>query len=667
MVDNAGNTLRNAQDLDLDYGGFTRNFDRVTQRDSVDFYRIKVKPRSALTISVTGLRRAPNLRLLDADGDLFAKPQFSSPPVNTNTLQRISVPKGTYFIKVAYSGKNTQYRLNVGAFKRKDRRSPRNDPDGPGGPNNDLAPNRPQNGRPIPASVQPITYSDFVGPSDRVDFYQFQLQERRYIQAILFDLNNRANIALLDKNLNVVAAARDRGNDPREINLRVNKGQYYLRVTYADKQTRYSMTVSATPRKNPYFPGGGGGGGSQEEFLFGQIRDIFPGSASSIGDFIPDSARPETFTEVNGTLFFVADNGTFGSELWRSDGTEQGTQQVRDIYVGRDGSNPSDLVNVDGVLYFAADDGIFGRELWRSDGTEAGTELVLDLNVDRDSSNPADLVNFGGQVYFAADDGIFGREVHSYDPVADRSTVLDIKPGRNSSDPTELTVSGQNLFFAAQNLNGFERELWVSDGTSLGTKIININRTPNQGSNPSDLVDLNGTLYFAADDGIVGRELWESDGSTTIGDGTQLAANINVTSNRASSNLSWLANVGGTLYFAADDGTVVGRELYRYSPTDNDFSLVADINTTPNEGSDPTDLLDFDGTLIFAANDGTVVGREVYVSDSTSRTTRLAADINNTPNEGSDPSNFTVINGIVYFAADDGISGRELWGLARSA
>ncbi len=39
------------------------------------------------------------------------------------------------------------------------------------------------------------------------------------------------------------------------------------------------------------------------------------------------------------------------------------------------GSNPSSLTNVNGRLFFLADDGVHGEELWRSDGTEADISL----------------------------------------------------------------------------------------------------------------------------------------------------------------------------------------------------------------------------------------------------------------------------------------------------
>src|SRR5262249_4303261 len=76
-------------------------------------------------------------------------------------------------------------------------------------------------------------------------------------------------------------------------------------------------------------------------------------------------ARPSSFTNVNGTLFFVS-----GGELYKSDGTPAGTTLVKSIRFGV-GSNPSWLTNVNGTLYFSANDGSHGEELWKSDGTSA--------------------------------------------------------------------------------------------------------------------------------------------------------------------------------------------------------------------------------------------------------------------------------------------------------
>src|SRR5688572_17637431 len=78
------------------------------------------------------------------------------------------------------------------------------------------------------------------------------------------------------------------------------------------------------------------------------VKDIRTGSSSS---------SPSSLTNVNGVLFFVATDGTNGTELWKSDSTLAGTVLVKDIRPGSSSSGPGGLTNVNGVLYFAATDG----------------------------------------------------------------------------------------------------------------------------------------------------------------------------------------------------------------------------------------------------------------------------------------------------------------------
>ncbi len=78
---------------------------------------------------------------------------------------------------------------------------------------------------------------------------------------------------------------------------------------------------------------------------------------------------------VGNRLYFSADDGIHGDELWRSDGTATGTVMVKDITSGEDGSDPEGLTAVGNTLYFHAF-GARGQELWKSDGTAAGTTIV---------------------------------------------------------------------------------------------------------------------------------------------------------------------------------------------------------------------------------------------------------------------------------------------------
>ena len=143
-----------------------------------------------------------------------------------------------------------------------------------------------------------------------------------------------------------------------------------------------------------------------------------------------------SFVEFKDRLYFAAGNGTSGQELFVSDGTAEGTQLVADIRSGDNrysfeysyGSYPDNLVEFNNKLYFTADDGKNGNELFVSDGTAEGTQLLVDLRPgnDSDGSSPDNLVEFKDKLYFMANNGENGNELcnRSFPPVKNEPTKL---------------------------------------------------------------------------------------------------------------------------------------------------------------------------------------------------------------------------------------------------
>ena len=409
---------------------------------------------------------------------------------------------------------------------------------------------------------------------------------------------------------------------------------------------------------------------------------------------------PHELTNVNGTLFFSANDGIHGTELWKSDGTIAGTSMVKDIRSGSGGSSPAFLTNVGGTLYFRAQDGINGDELWKSDGTEAGTVMVKDIRPGSFSSNLAQLTNVNGTLFFRAADGIHGYELWKSDGT-EHGTIMvkDIGSGTGASWPANLTNVSGTLFFTANDGN-HGHELWKSDGTETGTMMVKDIRYGTRDSSTRYLSNVAGTLYFSANDGSHGHELWKSDGTDVgtkmvkdiwIGTGaasprpmTNFAGTLFFTANKGSGGYTlWKsdgteagtieianvrseagaapafssANVDGQLFFRGNDGTH-GYELWKSDGTEAGTVLVKDIRSGI-VSSFPRYLTNVCGTLFFRAYES-IHGYELWQSDGTEAGTVLVHDIQPGAN-GSQPRHLTNISGTLFFTADDGIHGRELW------
>jgi len=134
-----------------------------------------------------------------------------------------------------------------------------------------------------------------------------------------------------------------------------------------------------------------------------------------------NSSSPRYLTAIGDHLIFSADDAIHGRELWISDGSEQDTRMVKDIRPGLIGGlsatadptvvRPVSWPVIDGSVVFAANDGLLGIELWRTDGTTLGTQQLTDIVAGPGSSHPSGSILLGNDLFFIADDGTTGMEI----------------------------------------------------------------------------------------------------------------------------------------------------------------------------------------------------------------------------------------------------------------
>lgn len=227
---------------------------------------------------------------------------------------------------------------------------------------------------------------------------------------------------------------------------------------------------------------------------------------------IPSMSRrtPDTLaelTDVNGTLFFTARETGEVNALWRSDGTPEGTISLTPPGATADGA-AAELTNVNGVLFFRIDDGINGTELWKSDGTVTGTVLVKDILPGPFGSVPAELTAVNDKLFFSANDGNSGRELWQSDGTTEGTVLVkEILPGPSGAVPQQLAnVNGTLVFSASDGQHGVEA--WRSDGTAAGTTLIQDIAAGMTNANPDQFTFAGDQLFFTANDGLVGQELW---------------------------------------------------------------------------------------------------------------------------------------------------------------
>ena len=297
------------------------------------------------------------------------------------------------------------------------------------------------------------------------------------------------------------------------------------------------------------------------------------------------------------------------------------------------------------VIYFDAF-GNNGTELWAYNTSNNTGWMVSDIN-NFSHSNPGEHLSVlvGDTIYFSADDGSTGVELWAHNTTNGTTwQVADIWSGTDSG----LTVAGyyadellahlidDTIYFAANDGND-GHELWAHNTSNLTTWQVADIRSGVHGSRlgSSSSILIGDTIYFNADDFTRGNELWAHNASNHT---TWLVSDINPY-NHAQAKHSYpgaympFMLTGEAFYFSADGKYGTGVELYAHNVSNHSTWLVADIfqdysSSSSNNSLPGANMAVLIGdTLYFDARDDTTGLSQLWAHDTSNRTTWKVYDL----------------------------------------
>lgn len=389
---------------------------------------------------------------------------------------------------------------------------------------------------------------------------------------------------------------------------------------------------------------------------------------------LPDVGSGEfsaRYLEGDGHLFLLVYDVT-GYALWRSDGTEDGTELVRHIGFAF-GADLGDSIEVgpDGAVYFVVPSAPGVRTLWRSFGTPATTTPVLDLPF-------ASFWVLTDGEHYVLEARRTGVRLWRFDPLGLDLELLKLIDAAPVGD-TDLTFLGGAdgvAYFSHFAFTGYRERLWRSDGTPDGTLVLfdgllrgGIGRTatgfafvpePEESGAPLILWHTDGTAAGTAPlfepSGSFYDDFTPLDEHVTLfvasGDGARLLRTDGTPA--GTSSLQWIGN--DPWNFGVLDGLGVffsGSTLWRSDATDGGTYPLLEIGPQTG-GSLPQDLTALDDALYFSLG-AWGSPNELWRSDGTRAGTRRVRDF---PDGSSGALRLLT-------AAGDGIAfargGGELW------
>jgi ELWxxDGT repeat protein len=351
---------------------------------------------------------------------------------------------------------------------------------------------------------------------------------------------------------------------------------------------------------------------------------------------------------ASGRLVFTQYMPGGGTEMWSTDGTEQGLTRLADFVGSLSHSDPVT------TLYFPRQNSDSRSwELWKSDGTSSGTVFVKALSLEW--PDPGAFQEIDNLVYFRVCTRANGCEPWVTDGTTDGTRMIrDLIPGSASSYPSDFTSLNGHVLFSG---NG--RTLWKTDGTESGTALVR--QIEGSDGYIHGITALPDRVVFGVGGYGAANQLWTSDGTT---EGTMRIATFAGPADAIATNF---ARLGNLILFTVDDG-VHGRELWKTDGTAGGTTLLKDVNPGPrsmNEGFGYDTFAVSGLRLVFTASDPEH-GSEVFITDGTTEGTRLLTDINPGP-ASSNAYEIEIVGPRLFVAAGRPDVGYELFTVVLSA
>jgi len=181
--------------------------------------------------------------------------------------------------------------------------------------------------------------------------------------------------------------------------------------------------------------------------------------------------------------------------------------------------------------------------LFASDGTSNGTRMVSNAY----QADP--VVAFQGRGYFVMGKSGPGRRLYRSSGTWDASGP--VLPKVKVDAGTHIKSVGGALFLSQDG------GLSISDG--YGVHTVKLGDTDSGFVGLVDVAKLDGLWYFPGGFPFHGSDLWQTDGTP---DGTRMASPVDLD---GAHDLRSLVRSGSSIWFTADDG-IHGREVWRYQP-----------------------------------------------------------------------------------------------------